>query len=559
MDNDVIVASVQSLARDPTRLLKYNPKQFKCIITDEAHHATSPSYAKILHHFRVHEKNKSHILLAGFTATAWRHDGVGLNTVFDEIVFHRSFMDMIEKHWLCPLRFETVNTGTDLADVDEAGKDFQERKLSEKINTSKRNASVVNAYRAHCDSRRKATVVFAADVKHSVAITEEFEEQGYHARSITNHTNAKERARLLQDFRDGKFPILVNCGMMTEGADFPMIDAIIIARPTKSTVLMVQMLGRGVRLHSGKVDCLVLDMVDTVDRKAFSIVPVLFGLDPKVPSSIITSARVTRIRRDGRSFGKYMLMGITREDLTSAHSSPTMELQYIPTTFATEHEKDLNQDDLALHVPDSPVNGEQDVVVKEHPLSTGHGADENGVQADEWSDAPNGVGNVPAIPKDTEATEAVWYDTDGSSQVHIKENISESHDASFSWWPSIWDATDESRGRTALTAFFQDLKTKLGWSEMETTENRSDQVNGEILQDDPLDLIKESPLTNMRVLQVDDELFYVLVNEQQLKILYKNGHPPIKVVRKGQGDLVEPRRAAEKGKNQAKESRQESE
>jgi ATP-dependent helicase IRC3 len=60
--------------------------------------------------------------------------------------------------------------------------------------------------------------VFAADVEHSVAITEEFEKQGYHARSITNNTNAKHRAQLLQDFRDGKFPILVNCEMMTEGA-----------------------------------------------------------------------------------------------------------------------------------------------------------------------------------------------------------------------------------------------------------------------------------------------------------------------------------------------------
>ncbi|KAK3819861.1 MAG: P-loop containing nucleoside triphosphate hydrolase protein [Benniella sp.] len=289
MDHDVIVASVQSLARDPSRLLKYNPKQFKCIITDEAHHATSASYAKILQHFRVHEKNKSHILLAGFTATAWRHDGVALNTVFDKIVFHRNFMEMIEGQWLCPLRIETVNTGTDLADVDKTGKDFQKEKLFEKINTPERNASVVNAYRAHCGYRRKATVVFAADVKHSVAITERFIKEGYDAHCITNYTNAKERARLLQDFRDGKFSILVNCEMMTEGADFPMIDAIIIARPTKSTVLMVQMLGRGVRLHPGKVDCLILDMVDTVDRKVFSIIPVLLGLDPKVSSSIITS------------------------------------------------------------------------------------------------------------------------------------------------------------------------------------------------------------------------------------------------------------------------------
>lgn len=104
---DVTVAMVQTL-RQPDRLIKFDPRRFKCVIVDEAHHATSPSYMSVLSHFHdgvqsssdtiCSDKNFS-VPIIGFSATFSRHDGVSLGRVFEEIVFHKDFLDMIDEQW----------------------------------------------------------------------------------------------------------------------------------------------------------------------------------------------------------------------------------------------------------------------------------------------------------------------------------------------------------------------------------------------------------------------------------------------------------------------------
>ncbi|KAI8362117.1 P-loop containing nucleoside triphosphate hydrolase protein [Mortierella sp. GBAus27b] len=292
MSSDVVIASIQSIGRESprpskSRLLHYNPELFKCIIVDEAHHATSDTYTRVFQYFGVH-KAESQLLVVGFTATAWRHDGIRLDAVFKDIVYHKSFLSMVQEEWLCNLRIERVTTGLDLWDV-KITKDFESRQLAKKINTDKRNASVVKAYEDHCAGNRRATIVFAADVKHAKTLTKEFEDRGHVAYCISSQIPPNERAGLVQRFRDGEIPILVNCEMLTEGVDIPIVDAIIMARPTYSTVLMVQMLGRGVRLYPEKTDCLVLDMTDTVNGEVLHTLPTLLGQDPKATSFAITS------------------------------------------------------------------------------------------------------------------------------------------------------------------------------------------------------------------------------------------------------------------------------
>jgi len=83
----------------------------------------------------------------------------------------------------------------------------------------------------------------------------------------------------LNSFRRGEFKVLVNCGVFTEGTDIPNIDCVLLARPTKSKNLLVQMIGRGMRLHPGKTDCYVLDMMGNVERGIVTV-PTLMGLDP---------------------------------------------------------------------------------------------------------------------------------------------------------------------------------------------------------------------------------------------------------------------------------------
>ncbi|KAF9099745.1 hypothetical protein BGX23_012139 [Mortierella sp. AD031] len=278
MSADVIVASVPSLGRAGTpRLLKYNPQEFKCIIIDEAHHAAAESYGRILHHFGADVPN-THIFVYGCSATVRRHDGLKLGGVFDYISFHKGFITMIEDKWLCGLRVSTIKTDFDLRDVKMQGGDFATKDLAVKVNTDIRNDIVVRSYMTYC-AARKSTVVFAVDIAHLESLTESFRQYGYDARGLSSKTNDFERAQMLQDFRDQKFPIIVNCGILTEGTDIPVIDAIVMARPTKSNVLFQQMLGRGMRLHPGKEDCLVLDFVDVVRGEGLVTLPTLLGLD----------------------------------------------------------------------------------------------------------------------------------------------------------------------------------------------------------------------------------------------------------------------------------------
>jgi len=106
-----------------------------------------------------------------------------------------------------------------------------------------------------------------------------FRHYGVDARPITGTTAAITRKERLNSFRRGEFKVLVNCGVFTEGTDIPNIDCVLLARPTKSKNLLVQMIGRGMRLHPGKTDCYVLDMMGNVERGIVTV-PTLMGLDP---------------------------------------------------------------------------------------------------------------------------------------------------------------------------------------------------------------------------------------------------------------------------------------
>ncbi|KAI7819790.1 P-loop containing nucleoside triphosphate hydrolase protein, partial [Gamsiella multidivaricata] len=277
---DIIVASVQTLGRSSSpRLSAYDPKDFKCIVVDEAHHAVTKTYTHIFEHFGV-DKKETEIFLVGFSATLRRHDGVKLGGAFDHISYHRPLKYMIDNAWLCPARVESIETGVDLQNVRTEKDDFIQKDLFKAVNTPSRNEAVVRAYKQYCAGRQSA-VVFSADVAHAVALTKTFRKHGCHAEVITGKTSDIGRSELLKAFKERRLPIIVNCAILTEGIDIPPIDCILMAKPTKSEVLLMQMLGRGMRLYEGKEDCLVLDFVDNIKGEIVGTIPTLLGLDPK--------------------------------------------------------------------------------------------------------------------------------------------------------------------------------------------------------------------------------------------------------------------------------------
>ncbi|KAI0307989.1 P-loop containing nucleoside triphosphate hydrolase protein [Multifurca ochricompacta] len=300
-DANLTVATYQTLL-EAGRLHKFSPQGFKAIVVDEAHHAAAPSYRRILSFFHPEiqcPENHTHacpardvVPIFGFSATFSRHDGLALGSVFERIVYHRDFLDMIREQWLCNVRFTTVKANINLKDVTISthSGDFSATSLAHVINTETLNRLVIQTWLDKAAKERKSTIVFAVNVAHARALTKTFQSAGVDARYLYSGTPNAERSALIEHFRVGDFPVLLNCALLTEGTDIPNIDCVIIARPTKSRNLFLQMIGRGMRLSpdTGKQDCHVIDFVDSVDRLVGIVsAPTLFGLDPAAVENVV--------------------------------------------------------------------------------------------------------------------------------------------------------------------------------------------------------------------------------------------------------------------------------
>lgn len=227
---DVTVAMVQTI-RQPERLSKFDPRRLKCVIVDEAHHATSASYLSVLSHFncdiqslnleKISEK-ECNVPIIGFSATFTRHDGVSLGQVFEEIVFHKDFLDMIDEQWyvfyahptrLCPIRFTLIRADMDLTEVASTASDYVISSLAKVVNQPDITSLVVRSWIDLAWKVRKATLVFAVDIHHIRAIVDEFKARGIDARAIHSGMSHREREQVLVAFHNGAFPVLVNCGV----------------------------------------------------------------------------------------------------------------------------------------------------------------------------------------------------------------------------------------------------------------------------------------------------------------------------------------------------------
>lgn len=190
----------------------------------------------------------------------------------------RDYIDMIEGNHLAGVIFTTVSSGVDLSKVKSRAGDFQTKALGEAVNKEESNTITVRAWLEKAGSR-KSTLVFCVDLAHVASLTAMFRQHGVDARFVTSDTPAKVRTERLEAFRAGEYPVLLNCGIFTEGTDIPNIDCIVLARPTRSRNLLVQMIGRGLRNYPGKENCHIIDMVTSLEVGIVTT-PTLFGLEP---------------------------------------------------------------------------------------------------------------------------------------------------------------------------------------------------------------------------------------------------------------------------------------
>lgn len=238
----VQVASVQTLARrekPPAGLL----------IIDEAHHARADSYQALVEHY-------SSAPVLGATATPWRTDGKGLKDLFDDVVVAASPRELIAQGHLVPFDgFGFENPA--LKDVATVGGDYNQLQLAERMSTKKLIGGIVERWIERARGLR--TVAFAVDVKHSLAIVDEFRAWGIAAEHLDGETPVDERDAMLARLKSGETTVVSNCAVLTEGWDCPEAEVCILARPTKSLALYLQQAGRVLRPAPGKSIALIHD------------------------------------------------------------------------------------------------------------------------------------------------------------------------------------------------------------------------------------------------------------------------------------------------------------
>jgi superfamily II DNA or RNA helicase len=275
---DVIVASVQSTVRAERRA-ELARAGIRLVIVDECHHAVANTYMETLRDLGAFEDDPLVGAYAlGVTATLGRSDRIRLDQVWQDVVYRRDILDMIKLGYLVNAKGIRVRIdGLDLRKVRRQGGDFQDAALAEAMHDALAPKAIARAYREHAQDRQG--LVFAPTVGLAYEIADAFRSEGLGALGVDGATPLHERRAILGGYARGDTQVISNCAVLTEGYDAPWCSAVVIARPTSSAPLYVQMAGRGLRPYPGKQNALIIDVVGVTGRHRLASVVDLAGAD----------------------------------------------------------------------------------------------------------------------------------------------------------------------------------------------------------------------------------------------------------------------------------------
>lgn len=313
-NHQIVIGSTQTCSR-PGCLRQLKKKGFDILMIDETHHAPASTYQRIIKDLGFGDKTKK--LLIGVTATPMRSDKKQLGDFFDKMVYSKTAGELIQSGHLAPVSGRRILTSFNLNKVHTRMGDFAVNELASVVNTKDRNKFVVEKFKEHCPTRK--AIVFCVDVKHCQDTAQAFNTQGIIAEPVWGNMDKDLRKRVLKGFSKANIQVVTSCGVLTEGFDEPSIQAIVMARPTKSKGLYIQMAGRGLRKNPGKEDCLVLDFTDQYHN-----LNSIISLNKAIPESKYIEADKPKVEREkvDRTPRINTLKNIDREfDVLGIHTS----------------------------------------------------------------------------------------------------------------------------------------------------------------------------------------------------------------------------------------------
>lgn len=248
---DVLCASVQTLGRS-THLERFAIDHFDYIVVDEFHHASAPTYRRLLRHFQPS-------FLLGLTATPDRTDQADILSLCDDnLVFEVNLVAGVNSSLLVPFTYYGIfDEAVDYREIPWRNGQFDLDQLSNKLATLARAQHAIREWRAHAQQR---TLAFCVSIRHADFMAEQFAKAGVNAVSVHGRSTIS-RGEALERLRSGALSVVFSVDLFNEGVDLPEIDTVLMLRPTESKVLFLQQIGRGLRRAVEKERLIVLDFI----------------------------------------------------------------------------------------------------------------------------------------------------------------------------------------------------------------------------------------------------------------------------------------------------------
>jgi DNA repair protein RadD len=280
--NPVIFASIQSVAKRAMSL-----GRFDLVLVDEAHRIPLRSEGQYREFIAGCREANPALRIAGLTATPYRLGGgpvCGPGYILNEVAYEARVKDLIRDGYLSRLVSKAGAARADLSAVHVRNGEYVGGELERAVNVHSVVEAACDEIVAYCGQRR-AWIVFCAGVAHAQAVTEALARRGVPCAQVDGATPSAVRAERIAAFQRGELRALVNVNVLSEGFDATHVDAVVMMRPTKSAALYYQQAGRGMRLHPGKADCLVLDFAGNIVEHG----PVDAIRPPRAPGEKATS------------------------------------------------------------------------------------------------------------------------------------------------------------------------------------------------------------------------------------------------------------------------------
>jgi superfamily II DNA or RNA helicase/diadenosine tetraphosphate (Ap4A) HIT family hydrolase len=281
---EVVFASIQTLGRR-RHLERFDPEDFDYVVVDEFHHASAPTYRRLIDYFRPQ-------FLLGLTATPERTDGGDLLTLCQEnLVYRCDLSEGIRRGLLSPFHYFGVPDEVDYTNIPWRSSRFDEESLTRAVATQSRAQNALEQYRKRAGAR---TLAFCCSQRHAGFMADYFRESGLRAVAVHSGEGSAPRAASLEKLESGELDAIFAVDIFNEGLDLPQIDTVMMLRPTESRILWLQQFGRGLRLSEGKERLTVIDYIG--NHRTFLIKPrTLFELG----SADIEIARALQLLRAG--------------------------------------------------------------------------------------------------------------------------------------------------------------------------------------------------------------------------------------------------------------------